>query len=627
LTVLAGLLPDYATASGLERLLPANTKGFLAVTDSKDLSQRWQSTDVGKMLGDPAMRPFLDDFRGQFRSRLTALQDKLGMTLDDLSGVPGGELCIALVPLAPQKSAAALVIDVAGHQPQAAALVKSITAAKLKAGARLTRARRSGMDVLAFTQPHDPSTISFALGGGLLVATDDPGVLDFILAQAAGGKGRSLADAAGFQHVMRRCRQDAGSTVPQIRWFLEPQGFMESLAAETPDRTPLRRGRPWIEVFKSQGFEGLQALGGFIEVGQKPFQVVHRTAVYAPRPRNGSMVVLSFPNTTEFQPQPWVPKEVTGYSTFYFDVLTAFDNVGPLFDEVYGDGDTGMWQNLLKNLKDAPDGPKVDLRAELIARLGSRITILSDYVLPITTGSQRLLFAVETRDDKAVTLALEKLLRNDKKLRMRQVAGHMVWEAVPEEPRIIPTISLSAVPPLTSNADDDPPPDLERKKTAPLLPHAAVSVAYGQLLIASHYDFLAKVLAPREPKASLAEDAEYREAETISLSLSPGPCCLRSFVRTDLQLRPIYTMIREGKLPQNEGLWVRAMNTFFAPAKASELRRPRIDGHKLPNYEVVRRALGPSGVAAGSEPDGWFIKGYLYRKTDAVARRDTTTER
>ena len=464
------------------------------------------------------------------------------------------------------------------------------------------------------------------MGGSLLVATDDPGVLDFILAQAAGGKGRSLADAAGFHYVMRRCLRDAGSAVPQIRWFLEPQGFMESLAAEKPDREPLRRGRPWIEVFKSQGFDGLEALGGFIEVGQKPFQVVHRTAVYAPRPRNGSMVVLSFPNTSEFQPQPWVPKEVTGYSTFYFDVLTAFDNVGPLFDEVYGDGDTGMWQTLLKNLKDAPDGPKVDLRAELIARLGSRITVLSDYVLPITTGSQRLLFAVESRDDKAVTRALEKLLRNDKKLRMRQVAGHMVWEAVPEEPRIIPTISLSAVPPLASNADDASP-DLDRKRTEPLLPHAAVTVAYGQLLIASHYDFLAKVLAPREPKATLAEDAEYREAETISLSLSPGPCCLRSFVRTDLQLRPLYTMIREGKLPQNEGLWVRAMNTFSRPSKPRSFAARGSTATSCPTTRSFAARLGPSGVAAGSEPDGWFIKGYLFRKTDAVASRDTTIER
>jgi hypothetical protein len=412
---------------------------------------------------------------------------------------------------------------------------------------------------------------------------------------------------------MSRCRQDAAGAAPQIRWFLEPQGFMEALSAENPDREPLRRGKSWIEVFKSQGFGGLQAVGGFIEVGQKPFQIVHRTAVYAPRPRTGSMLLLDFPNSREFLPQPWVPRDVTGYSTFYFDVLTAFDNVGPLFDEVYGDGDPGVWQSLLRNLKDAPDGPKVDLRAELIARLGSRITVLSDYVLPITTGSQRLLFAVEARDEKGVALALEKLVRNDKKLQPRQLAGHVVWEAVPEEPRSVPTISLSAVPPLSANADDDPPPDLERKKTEPLLPHAAVTVAYGQLMVASHYDFLAKVLTPGDPKATLAEDAEYRAAENIAQNLSPGPGCLRSFVHTDLQFRPIYTMIQEGKLPENEGLVARTLNTFFAPGRACEVHRPRIDGHKLPSYDVVGRALGPSGVAAGSEPEGWFIKGYLLR--------------
>jgi hypothetical protein len=611
---MVSLMSARAMAGGLERLLPANTKGFLAVTDSKDLSQRWNSTDVGKLVNDPAMRPFVEDFRGQLRSRLAELQERLGMTIDDLSGVPGGELCIALVQLGPQKSAAVLAIDVAGHQPQAAALVKSVTAEKLKAGCQLTQASRPGVDVLAFTQPQDQSTIYYALGGNLLVAADDRGVLDFIEAQAAGGNGRSLADVAGFQYVTCRCRRDAAGAVPQIRWFIEPQGFMEALAAENPDREPLRRGKSWIEVFKSQGFGGLQAVGGFIEVGQKPFQVVHRTAVYAPRPRTGSMVVLGFPNSTEFLPQPWVPRDVTGYSTFYFDVLTAFDNVGPLFDEVYGDGDTGVWQRLLKNLKDAPDGPKVDLRAELIARLGSRITVLSDHVLPITTGSQRLLFAVEARDEKGVALALEKLIRNDKKLQPRQLAGHVVWEAVPEEPRSVPTISLSEVPPLTSNAADDPPPDPEQKKTEPLLPHAAVTVAYGQLMVASHYDFLAKVLTPIDPKATLAEDAEYRAAASIAQDLAAGPCCLRSFVRTDLQFRPIYTMIQEGKLSESEGLCARVLNTFLAPGKLREVRRSQIDAHRLPSYDVVRRALGPSGVAAGSEPDGWFIKGFLLRK-------------
>ena len=56
------------------------------------------------------------------------------------------------------------------------------------------------------------------------------------------------------------------------------------------------------------------------------------------------------------------------------------------------------------------------------------------------------------------------------------------------------------------------------------------------------------------------------------------------------------------------------MNTFLTPDRACEVHQPRIDGHKLPSYEVVRHALGPSGVAAGSEPDGWFVKGYLLVK-------------
>ena len=53
------------------------------------------------------------------------------------------------------------------------------------------------------------------------------------------------------------------------------------------------------------------------------------------------------------------------------------------------------------------------------------------------------------------------------------------------------------------------------------------------------------------------------------------------------------------------------LNTLVAPNRAHEASRPHFNGHKLPSYEVVSRALGPSGVAARSEPDGWFVKGYL----------------
>ena len=53
----------------------------------------------------------------------------------------------------------------AGHQPQAAALLRGIAAEKFKAGAQATQTRRGSVDVSAFTQPQDQSTIYYALGG------------------------------------------------------------------------------------------------------------------------------------------------------------------------------------------------------------------------------------------------------------------------------------------------------------------------------------------------------------------------------------------------------------------------------------------------------------------------------
>ena len=44
------------------------------------------------------------------------------------------------------------------------------------------------------------------------------------------------------------------------------------------------------------------------------------------------------------------------------------------------------------------------------------------------------------------------------------------------------------------------------------------------------------------------------------------------------------------------------------------LRAQKIDGSQLPEYQVVRRYLGPAGLQATSEPNGWFLKGFTLSK-------------
>ena len=95
-----------------------------------------------------------------------------------------------------------------------------------------------------------------------------------------------------------------------------------------------------------------------------------------------------------------MPRDIATYTTLYFDILNAFDNFGSLFDELFGQGETGVWEECRMSLEDDPNGPQIDLREDLIEHLGRRVSMLTDYQLPITTTSERLLFAIEANNPK-----------------------------------------------------------------------------------------------------------------------------------------------------------------------------------------------------------------------------------
>jgi hypothetical protein len=147
-----------------------------------------------------------------------------------------------------------------------------------------------------------------------------------------------------------------------------------------------------------------------------------------------------------------------------------------------------------------------------------------------------------------------------------------------------------------------------------VLPNAAVTVAYDHLLVASHYDFLIQFLKQADQRNSLAATVEYQQVSEALKKLGAGTNALRSFSRTDEQVRPTYELIREGKMPQSETMLGRILNTLLGAGKKGVVRKQEIDGSKMPDYEVVRHYLGPSGAFLTSEADGWFLKGVLLTK-------------
>jgi hypothetical protein len=659
--ICAGGATCTAASRPSETLLPNTTEGFIAITSVDTLSEHWNRTQLGHLMAEPVMQPCTKDIRRQLDERWSNIHERLGLSLDDLKGVPGGDVGIGLIAPAPGKAALAIVADVTGKLPQANEMLQKVTTTQLQRGGKRSELKVEGCPdvVIRFDLPVPEeekearqSTLRgsekseaakaeaeskaaagglaadasdhqafYCLTGNLLATTDNLEVLKGILGRAGGHQNGSLADRKAFQTVMQRCKTDSGEGRPQIRWFIHPLGYAEAARAATPaDRR--RKGKSILEVLRNQGIGAVKGVGGFLDFAAEGYEMVHRTAVYAPLPYEKSMKMLVLPNGDDLAPQRWVPCDIATYTTLYFDIANAFENFGALFDELFGQGDRGAWEDVKQSLKEDPNGPQIDLRADLIKHLGRRVSVLTDYQLPITTTSERLLVAIEAINSQAVARGIEKLMKNDPTVRRRVVNGQVIFEFVEDEsaPPAAPQISFGEAPavtpvhPVKKKKKEQEGEDEEEQKEHPLLPHGALTVWKGHLLIASHIDFLLKIMAPAKKVTPLRSDADYRLVDGQIQKLAPKVKCLRSFSRTDEEYRPTYELVRQNKMPESETTLARVLNAMFGEGKKGAVRTQRIDGRQLPDYEIVRRYLGPAGLQVTSEPVGWFFKGFTLAK-------------
>lgn len=127
-----------------ETLLPETTKGFLSVPNVEELREHWNATQLGHLVQDPVMKPFAEDLRDQIKSKLSATRVRLGLTLDDLQGIYGGELCLAAMQPDNDinQQATVLLVDVTGHTKQVQEAIDKARKNLLAQGARPSDRRR-----------------------------------------------------------------------------------------------------------------------------------------------------------------------------------------------------------------------------------------------------------------------------------------------------------------------------------------------------------------------------------------------------------------------------------------------------------------------------------------------------
>lgn len=612
-----------------EDLFPAHTKGWVSVPNVDMLRADFKLTQLGKLVEDPAMQPFMEDLGKQLEEKLDEAGVKLGLKFTDLDGVYGGEVATGMLkPDAKDKNshAVAMTVDVTGKHDAAKALLAKIDKNLLAKKATKASKKLGATTLTIYTLPKKAeekvaTTVIYALEGDTLVASDSEAVLTGMLGRLAVKKAAdSLGATAAYKFISTKVHGQKEALDTDLRWFVEPLGYAE--AARAANGGKVKRGLDKLKTLREQGFACIQGIGGRVDFHDGDHEVLHQTYVYAPadaKAKAGEKYVkaaniLDFPNGDNLEVQDWVPNTVSTYLTLNWKIQKAFDHFGSLFD-AFAD-EPGTWEEIVAGLESDPNGPEIGLKDELIAHLGERVTAIVDHTHPIHPACERVLVAIELNlkdkgAEKKVLDAIKKLMKVEKDARPIKIEDYDAWEVAERtEEAVIPDLEIDspefvALEPKAVEEEVVAFAPAERKI------NWAVTVAKGHLIFGTHTGLIADVLKAKAPADQLKTAADLARVRTTLEKLGSKDDSFRFFTRTDEACHPTFELLKKGLMPKAETILGRSLNQALAPAKKGELRKQEIDGMKLPEWAKVAGFFGPAGTYVQSEDEGWLIKGCL----------------
>ena len=644
-------VPVQAAKSG-ETLLPATTKGFLSIPDLDDFRAAFDRTQLGQLVQDPVMKPFVEDLQRQLKSKLNKTSVRLGIRWEDLADTYGGEICFAIIQPRDvrQPHAIAMLVDVTDHQEQAQQLLQKISKNLVAKGATRSTLQIEGLETVRFAVPDkDDDTIIhhayYRIHDNHLIATDHRQVQQQVYQQLQETGKDNLAQVPAFAKSMKQCQQAAGDSQPHLRWYVDPFGYAQVLRDAARGR---KNHKKILGLLANQGFDAVHGLGGWVTFALGEHDITHHTWVHAPADRAGVAAqlakqqeqsaagkkldtriaakstdkytlasrMLRFPNTAQTgDNQSWVPNDVSSYLTLNWKIKEAFEYSKTLVNEML-DAEPGedLFEEILTGIAHDVNGPQVDFREDLIKYFGQQIYFIGDHTLPVKPDSERWLFALDINDAKAVKKAIEKLMEAEPNKKVTRFKDQIIWEIInaEEEVDIELDISGAGFGPFGEEEEEEVGND-----AAKLLAKWAICVnSNGKLMVASSAKYIVHILKST-PANSLQKSVDLQQVNASLEKMGATNTCLRLFTRTDKAYHTSYELLRQGKMPESKSLFGMMLNRLLSPTDDETVREQQIDGSQMPAFELVAKYLGPSGGFVTTKEDGWFMSGCLLQKTTA----------
>ncbi|MCO6454603.1 MAG: hypothetical protein J5I93_04810 [Pirellulaceae bacterium] len=530
-----------------------------------ELKKLFQETTAGKLAADEQIRPLLGQLWASATEAFQPIEDELGLSLDELTQVPQGEFCVALVAPDQGRPALVMLLDVADKREAADKLLERADRAMTDSGAVKTveTHREVELRVYQFAGDAGGQVVQFEREGLIAMVTNlelAKAVLDVWDGQREDAQ--TLADNRKFTAIMKR---SAGTREerPQLAWYVDPLELAR------------RAGRgnfsfqAVLALFDPLGLDGLQAVGGSVILGSEEFDSIVHLHVSLATPREGVLDVLAM-QSGDTTPEAWVPRDAASYMTMHWDLEQSYAAIEEVYDLVRGEGE---WGTMVQ--QQVSDRLGTDLRNNLVGAMRGRISMLTWMEKPARLNSQSRIIGMQLKDPAAFRATLDDIMNKFADNWDKRSYGGQAYFAlrVPEGgPR---------GPGANGSGDRRP---LMRD------PELLVAVQDDYVLLSDSTKLLEHVIQTRSnPSNSLADELEFKlVASKIKRHAGGEKPGMIYFDRPEEGMRLLYDLVTGDATRQRLGQAAESNGFFQALNNA-------LNDNPLPPFHQIARYLAPRG--------------------------------
>lgn len=567
-----------ADAVPTERRLGTDVVAYLSLRNISELKTAWSKTQLGQLLQDKELAPFLKQFEAPWAKATAEFEKESGLPLQDVLDLPHGEFAVAALYTVGKPMAAAAFLDFGDKRETLDKLLEKLnTAITEEDKAKRSEEEIDGTEVVIYTFPQEeseeeeeddkakktkpaPATLVYFIKDTTIVVGSRLDSLKAILTRWDGQHDKILADKRAFKYIREKCRGENSEAVPHMTFYADPIGLVKGLMAlGGADST---QSAMVLGMLPSLGLDKLKAFGGTLDMGTDDFDTVSRALVFIEPPASGVLNAFQFP-AKNLTPPKWVAATVSTYGAMNWDIAGAYNTVETLYDTFAGQGALGK---IVDDLAEQEEGPKIHIKKDLVDQVTGSIIVVGNVPADseVLTG-ERYLIGLELKEEGPIRQLLEKLADLDGfPGKVREFEGEKIYEM-----------------PATETDEDE-----EDAKT-PFQPAMAITKKY--LMFATHVQELESLLRSDADRESLADSDAYKAIA----KRFPEQTSTQSFQRSDAQLKMLYEALKSGALTE-----AMSQDDF------------EIDVSTLPEFDVLKKYFQPSGGFMRPDEMGWFMMGF-----------------